>query len=86
MSRSDRKIARRSSGFGDRTYDTLPCSDDHQCSIINSDHLGATELGNRNPKAHIGTQIRSASRSTTLAAFLPIALFAALVTAIAFLG
>jgi len=34
----------------------------------------------------IGTQVRAASRSTSLAAFLPIALFAALVAAIALIG
>lgn len=34
----------------------------------------------------IGTQVRAASRSTAIASFLPIALFAALVTALAFIG
>ncbi|WP_342822629.1 hypothetical protein [Candidatus Lucifugimonas marina] len=40
----------------------------------------------RHTRMNIGTQVRVAKRSTSLVSFLPIALFAALVTAIAFIG
>ena len=35
---------------------------------------------------NLGAQVRTAKRSTSVASFLPITLFAALVTAIAFIG
>jgi hypothetical protein len=48
--------------------------------------VGATEMNKRHTRMNIGSQVRAVSRSTSLSAFLPIALFAALVAAIALMG
>jgi hypothetical protein len=73
--------------LGEGTHDTLPCRTEH---VIRANQkfksVGATEMKNTSKPLNIGTQVRVGTRTNSVVKFLPILLFVALVTALAFTG
>lgn len=71
--------------LGEGTHDTFPCKTEHVETDETSNGRG-TGMNQTYSQANFGVQVRARTRPRTVASFVPIALFVALVTALAFIN